>query len=92
MASDQELKAWASGEDVEGALEGRGRSGLAAQWWAMQAAVVGFASIYLALMTSPWWLLLGVPVAAWQTRRAVLASRKQDTWERLYGDGTTRRF
>jgi hypothetical protein len=86
------MKAWARGEDVEGARKGQGRNGLAAQWWATQAAVVGFASIYLALTGSPWWLLFGVPVAAWQARRAFFASRKQETWERLYGDGTTRRY
>jgi hypothetical protein len=91
MASEDELKAWAAGVDAEGARAGRGRSGLAAQWWGMQAAVVGFASIYLAVTSGLWWSI-GLPVAAWQAYRAVVASRKQETWEQLYGDGTTRRY
>jgi hypothetical protein len=91
VASDEELKAWEAGADVEGARAGRGRSGVAAQWWGMQAAVVGFASVYLGVTSGLWWFVL-LPVAAWQAYRAVLATRRQETWEQLYGEGTTRRF
>ena len=86
MANEDELRAWAAGEDVEGAKRGRGLSGLGAEWWAVQTLIVGGGSIYLAFLGSPWWLLPGLPVAAWLLRKAVHESRRQETWERLSRD------
>ena len=84
MASEDELKEWMAGEDVDRIRKGRGRTGVSAQLWAVQAFVVAFGAIYLAWVATPWWLVILVP-AGWMTRRAIVVSRKRATWERLYG-------
>lgn len=84
MATDEEMKAFVAGEDVEGAKRSGGRSGLSASWFGSQAVIVAGGAVFLAFVTSPWWLV-ALPVAALLARKAVEASRRQATWERLYG-------
>jgi hypothetical protein len=84
VANEDELKAWAAGEDVEGALHGKGRSGLSASWFGAQAVIIAGGSLSLTVVSSLWWLLV-LPVAALLGLKAVHELRKQATWERLYG-------
>jgi hypothetical protein len=83
VATDEELKAWAAGDDVEGAKRGKGRSAFAASWFGSQAAIIAGGSLLLAFVASAWWLL-ALPVAGLLAARAVQASQKQATWDRLY--------
>jgi hypothetical protein len=84
VPTDEELKAWAAGEDIEGAKRGKGRSGFASSWFGTQALVIAGAGLFLAYAANPWWLLV-LPMAALMAAKAVHASRKQATWNRLYG-------
>jgi hypothetical protein len=84
MATDEEMKAFLAGEDVEGAKRTGSRSGLSASWLGSQAAIVGGGAVFLAFVTSPWWLVT-LPMAALLAWKAREASRRHATWERLYG-------
>jgi hypothetical protein len=83
VASDEELEAWAAGDDVEGSKRAKGRSAFAASWFGSQAAIVAGGSLLLSFVASAWWLL-ALPVVGLLAAKAVHASRKQATWGRLY--------
>jgi hypothetical protein len=89
VATGEELKTWAAGDDVEGAKRGKGRSAFAASWFGSQAAIIAGGSLLLAFVASAWWLL-ALPAAGLLAAKAVHASRKQATWERLYSGNDDR--
>jgi hypothetical protein len=56
--------------------------GLSPSWWALQAIVIIGGSIYLAVLGSYGWLVIGIPVGGWMGKKAFDAQRKWDAWER----------